>query len=191
MSDLTAPARIKVDLTGHTYGAWTVLRWSSRDRHGKQMWLCRCACGSENEVEAYNLTAERSLACRPCSAAAASAFRRTHGQSCTKTYIEWQAMKTRCYNKNHKSWKYHGAKGITVAFEWLKDYAAFAAYVGEPPSHLHVVGRISQDRGYEPGNVRWMTHVEAYRRPKVMQDRGGNERPSHEDRDHASPPGVA
>lgn len=162
---MDAPPAFKLDLSGRTFGSWTVLRWGGRTEYGKQMWVCRCACGFSYEVESYNLTAGRSLACRPCSATAAGVFRRTHGQSCTKLYYEWRGIKTRCYNQKSRSWKNHGGRGVTLAPEWLNDFAAFAAYVGEPPTHLHVVGRIDPVGNYEPGNVRWMTQDEAYRRP--------------------------
>jgi len=38
------------DLTGKTYGRWTVLGDMQRTARGERKWLCRCACGAERYV---------------------------------------------------------------------------------------------------------------------------------------------
>jgi hypothetical protein len=43
--------------------------------------------------------------------------------------------------------------------EWA-DFAKFYAAVGDPPSPVHTIDRIDNDKGYEPGNVRWATPAE-------------------------------
>lgn len=160
MSKTCTPPTVRQDLAGLTFGFWTVLHWSRKDDSNKQYWRCRCACGTEKDVESYNLTSDRSKACRPCSAAVVGVGRRTHGQGLTKIYRAWQSMKTRCTNPNSKSWKYHGGLGVTVAPEWMQDFEAFAAHIGEPPTHLHTVDRVDAFGDYAPGNVRWATMYE-------------------------------
>jgi hypothetical protein len=44
--------------------------------------------------------------------------------------------------------------------EWKDNYTAFLAYVGNAPSPSHAIDRIDNDKGYEPGNVRWVTTSE-------------------------------
>ena len=56
----------RLDLTAQRYGRWTVLRYAGA-RGAKRMWLCRCECGGEHEVEASNLRGGRSVQCRACS----------------------------------------------------------------------------------------------------------------------------
>ena len=46
-------------------------------------------------------------------------------------------MWRRCYNENHKSYKYYGGKGITICDEWLEDINKFVQW--------------GIDNGYEPG----------------------------------------
>lgn len=74
-------------------------------------------------------------------------------------YATWNGIKYRCYQKNHKSYPYYGARGITMCDEWRNDFRAFALAVGERPRGA-TLDRIDNDKGYEPGNVKWSTRVE-------------------------------
>lgn len=152
-------------LAGKTFGSWYVIEFSHRNKSGKIYWKCRCACGLEKAVEAWNLTSGRSKSCRPCSAAVVGAtVHRTHGLSNTKEYNAWQAMKTRCYNeKAERCYKYHGALGVTVHPDWIDDFLAFLAHIGPAPTELHTVDRIDSTKNYEPGNVKWSTQTEQMR----------------------------
>lgn len=69
-------------------------------------------------------------------------------------------MKSRCFNKNGKSYKDYGGRGISVCEEWIKDPTAFLLYMGPKPSTKHSIDRINNNGNYEPGNVRWATSKE-------------------------------
>lgn len=75
-------------------------------------------------------------------------------------YHSWAHMIQRCTNPKNKAWKNYGGRGITVCDAWRKAFAAFFAYVGCKPSPEHSIERIDNDRGYEPGNVKWATRSE-------------------------------
>jgi hypothetical protein len=49
------------DLTGATYGRWTVLKL--HDTKPQPKWLCRCECGTERAVKAASLTQHVSASC--------------------------------------------------------------------------------------------------------------------------------
>lgn len=68
-------------------------------------------------------------------------------------------MISRCYYANDTSFHEYGARGITVCDEWRGDggFERFLAHIGPRPSRGHSIDRIDNDRGYEPGNVRWAT----------------------------------
>lgn len=88
---------------------------------------------------------------------------RKHGQSGKKEYKAWLSMRRRCSDPNrHNAHRYLG-RGITVCKEWQNDLRAFLDYIGPAPSPQHSLGRIDNDRGYEPGNVRWETASEQAR----------------------------
>lgn len=150
-----------MDLTGQTFHKWTVLSFSRKLESNKRMWLCRCECGLEKEVEGHNLVVGRSRACRPCSAQQFVApLTRKHGLTKNVVYKRWQAMKTRCTNPNTKDWHLYGGRGVTVAPEWMNDFMAFYAHIGDPPTPKHTVDRKDPWGNYEPGNVKWATQTE-------------------------------
>ena len=46
---------------------------------------------------------------------------------------------------------------------WIGSFETFLRDVGMRPSDAHSLDRIDNDRGYEPGNVRWATRAEQSR----------------------------
>lgn len=91
---------------------------------------------------------------------------RTHGEGSrgriTPEYRAWCGMNRRCHCPTNHAFKDYGGRGIHVADEWRgpEGYARFLAHVGRKPSPKHSIDRIDNDRGYEPGNVRWATMAE-------------------------------
>lgn len=87
--------------------------------------------------------------------------KRIHGHSLGKrgetkrspTYNSWRAMYDRCFLKSNISYKYYGAKGITVCDRW-RCFKLFLKDMGERPDG-HVLSRFRDKGNYEPGNVSW------------------------------------
>lgn len=79
-----------------------------------------------------------------------------HGLSYTPEYRAWQQMRLRCTNPKHAAYAGYGGRGIGVCARWLDSVAAFVADMGPKPSARHELDRIDNDRGYEPGNCRWV-----------------------------------
>lgn len=73
----------------------------------------------------------------------------------TTEYRIWQGIKSRCSNPNDPRFKWYGARGILLCEVWRNSFLAFREHVGLRPSLRHSLDRINNDRGYEPGNVRW------------------------------------
>jgi hypothetical protein len=53
-------------------------------------------------------------------------------------------------------------RGICVCDGW-NSFEAFFEDMGSKPSNEHTLERIDNDRGYEPGNVKWATRTEQQR----------------------------
>ena len=83
-----------------------------------------------------------------------------HGRSGTPEYRAWKNILYRCTDPNHIHYRNYGGRGITIYEGWTQDPAPFLDYIGPRPSPQHSVGRIDNDKGYEPGNVRWQTERE-------------------------------
>lgn len=73
----------------------------------------------------------------------------------------WSGMLGRCYDPNCLTFKYYGALGITVCDRW-HNLDNFAEDVPLRPSKFQL-GRIDHLRGYEPGNVKWITQLDNVR----------------------------
>lgn len=67
-----------------------------------------------------------------------------------------ESARDRCRNPNNPSFADYGARGITFGFEGGKAMALWVIdNLGHRPSPKHTIDRIDNDRGYEPGNLRW------------------------------------
>jgi hypothetical protein len=151
----------KVDLTGKTFGSWSVLLYAGRTPdNGDSLWVCQCSCMSADRkvVRGAHLRKGRSTSCGCYD----RERRIKHGKSRTQVHRAWSSMKQRCLNARSKSWFRYGGRGIAVAQEWLgpHGFENFYAYVGDPPSSAYSLDRIDNDGDYEPGNVRWATKKE-------------------------------
>lgn len=51
------------DLTGQTFGLWSVIAPAESDKNGRKRYLCRCTCGKERVVTADNLRRGTSTSC--------------------------------------------------------------------------------------------------------------------------------
>jgi hypothetical protein len=148
-----------VDMMGWRFGR-LVVTGRAEARNGRTQWRCSCDCGSECVVRAECLRAEVTKSCGCLSRERAAEGNSTHGHSRvgkrTKAYHAWASMIKRCTNPHICNWSDYGGRGIVVCDRW-RDFVAFHADMGEPPSPQHSLDRIEVDGNYEPGNCRWAT----------------------------------
>ena len=74
-------------------------------------------------------------------------------------------MKERCYNKNHKDYRYYGKKGIGIFEGWLSDPSLFEQWAfSNGYSDTLTIDRLDASKDYSPLNCRWIPLKENTRR---------------------------
>lgn len=141
----------RIDISGQRFGRWTVIQCLG-PRHNKLIWECRCDCGTSKSVIGGSLRRGLSLSCGCLLIESAT----SHGKSRSREYTSWEAAKRRCFDPDNHAYASYGGRGIQMCEEWRNDFGAFYAHIG-PRLDGHTLDRIDNDKGYEPGNVRWAT----------------------------------
>lgn len=158
-----------IDVTAQRFGRLVALEklQSSTRATKKTIWKCLCDCGNTAEI---NLNALRKGATKSCGCLRRELITKnniTHGKTKSPEYRCWSHIKKRCLNQNDAGWQNYGGRGITICKEWENDFQSFYAYIGPRPHSKASVDRIDNERGYEPGNVRWATRTEQARNTRL------------------------
>lgn len=84
-----------------------------------------------------------------------------HGMSRSRLHHIWNGMKMRCENPNAPSYRYYGARGVSVCDDWRNDFCVFRDWA---MSHGYAdnlsIDRIDFNGNYCPQNCRWVTPKE-------------------------------
>lgn len=119
--------------------------------HRYCMW--RCSCGELREAWLANVRNGKTKTCKVCAKATMADNGKvvglTHGESKTRLYKCWQAMKDRCNNRK-------GYEHLDYPKEW-EDFLVFKADVAASYFEGAELDRIDNTRGYSAANVQWLT----------------------------------
>lgn len=147
-------AAARTELLGQKFSRWTVVKFSHMARGNTAYWICQCDCGNTRAVTRNSLAKGQSKSCGCLRDEVVSERRYIHGMSNgTSEYSVWNNMRRRCQNPDNVD---YGGRGITVdpAFD---DFPTFIAHIGLKPFPKAQLDRIDNEKGYAPGNVRWVT----------------------------------
>lgn len=88
-------------------------------------------------------------------------------------YRTWYTARKRCYDPTVRTYRWYGARGISMAEEWREDSEAFATWILAnlgPRPEKHSLDRIDGDKGYEPSNLRWADTLTQSRNRRLVYD---------------------
>lgn len=160
------------DIIGLRFGRLTAMEYIGKDKYGNRKVRCVCDCGNEITCRAASLTAGASQSCgcaRLCignrkkqgTEKLEKSPKRKNAKKPDRLYRIWVAMKQRCYNPNHRAYKYYGARGITVCDKWKNGSKVFKEWaLANGYKENLTIDRIDIDGNYEPSNCRWITQAE-------------------------------
>lgn len=144
---------------GEKVGRLTIISKSSRKTNGgNYVYYCECRCDCGNMVTAIenNMRKKKTLSCG-CLYRESRHDQITHGQRNTRLYRIWTNMKTRCTNEKSPSYRYYGARGISVCSEWKNSFETFSQWAHmNGYSDLLTIDRKSVAGNYDPDNCRWV-----------------------------------
>lgn len=148
---------------GTQFGALTVTGFIKDSKCARWLAVATCKCGvNEYVFQPNNLRSGNSTQCFKCTDAAAS--RRMQKYPIVNRGLAKRITNiiSRCTKPSNKSWHNYGGRGITVHPEWLVEDGRklFFDYLLTLPGHDNPIlelDRIKNERGYEPGNLRFCT----------------------------------
>jgi hypothetical protein len=166
---------------GYRSGKLTVTGYIAGVRKGVKALIVQCDCNeAEYMVEHHNFKNFKSTRCNLCAKAASSAKRywmysnaMEDDEHRTRLLNRPASAIARCHSTTNRAYQHYGERGIYVCAEWRADRAAFLQYVqtldGWEKPDLEM-DRIDVDKGYEPGNIRFVSRSDNLRNKRKIAD---------------------
>ena len=158
---------------GDRFGFLTVTGFIKDKKRPRWLAVAKCCDVQEYIFQINNLRSGNSTRCFTCADAAASGRMQRYPVVDRGLRSRIDNVIARCTNTENASYRNYGGRGITVYAGWLGEGGRerFFRYLLTLPGHDNPVldlDRIENEKGYEPGNLRFCTRsVNANNRRKI------------------------
>jgi hypothetical protein len=152
---------------GEVHGVYTIVDvLDEKDKYGHWVYKCICnECGFEKHSHYGPISgAHKAMTCK---------HMRVNGEYIPYGYV-WKnkrlsrifcKMISRCYDKNDKSYKWYGEKGIGVCDEWRNNHELFERWaIDSGYDDTLTIDRRDSSKDYCPENCQWISQVENSRK---------------------------
>jgi hypothetical protein len=123
-------------------------------KYGRKASLCLCSCGKQFTARQSDLKRGQVSSC--------GCKLRRHGLRKHMLYSVWRGMMHRCHIPTTEQYEDYGGRGIFVCDAWhdvRKFVEDIETEIGVRPTGMQI-DRVNNNKGYQPGNVKWSTSKE-------------------------------
>lgn len=149
---------------GETYGIYTLIEFlNEKDKYGHYLYKGKCkVCGYETVRPFSHFSAPSAITnnCKHLDRNGNYYNFNKYNWSNERIGSIFNGIKDRCYNKNNKSYKWYGGKGVKVCKEWIDNPKSFEIWaLSNGYEDNLTIDRINENKDYCPENCRWVSNI--------------------------------